>query len=53
MEVLEKSVDQRIEGTQVEDRATNKMWLVVHLEVYFYCEFYYRFSFLNLKFINK
>ncbi|XP_073990576.1 exocyst complex component Sec6 [Rhodnius prolixus] len=33
MEVLEKSVDQRIEGTQVEDRATNKMWLVVHLEL--------------------
>ncbi|KAK9497914.1 hypothetical protein O3M35_003813 [Rhynocoris fuscipes] len=33
MEVFEKSVGQRIEGTQVEDRATNKMWLVVHLEL--------------------
>lgn len=33
MEVLEASINQRIEGTQVEDRATNKMWLVVHLEL--------------------
>ncbi|XP_014281696.1 exocyst complex component 3 [Halyomorpha halys] len=33
MEVLEKSVEQRIEGTQVEERSSNKMWLVVHLEL--------------------
>ncbi|XP_014257420.1 exocyst complex component 3 [Cimex lectularius] len=33
MQVLEQSVAQRIEGTNVEDRATNKMWLVVHLEL--------------------
>lgn len=33
MEVLEQSVAQRIEGTQVEERGSNKMWLVVHLEL--------------------
>ena len=33
MEVLEKAVQQRIEGTQVEERGDNKMWLVRYLEV--------------------
>lgn len=33
MEVLEQSVQQRIEGTQVDERSSNKMWLVVHLEL--------------------
>ncbi|KAL1139339.1 hypothetical protein AAG570_006325 [Ranatra chinensis] len=33
MEVLEKSVSQRIEGTQVEERSSNKMWLVMYLEL--------------------
>jgi len=33
MEVLEKAVAQRVEGTQVEERADNKMWLVRYLEV--------------------
>lgn len=33
IEVLEKSVSQRIEGTQVEERSSNKMWLVMYLEL--------------------
>jgi len=33
MEVLEKAVAQRVEGTQVDERADNKMWLVRYLEV--------------------
>lgn len=33
MEVLEKAVAQRIEGTQVDERNDNKMWLVRYLEV--------------------
>lgn len=33
MEVLKKSVAQRIEGTQVDERSSNKMWLVMYLEV--------------------
>ncbi|XP_046676471.1 exocyst complex component 3-like isoform X1 [Homalodisca vitripennis] len=33
MEVLQKSVSQRIEGTQVDERENNKMWLVMHLEL--------------------
>ncbi|XP_063975126.1 exocyst complex component 3 [Diachasmimorpha longicaudata] len=33
MKVLEKSVGERIEGTQAEDRKTNKMWLVRFLEL--------------------
>jgi exocyst complex component 3 len=33
MEVLEKAVEQRIEGTQIEERADDKMWLVRYLEV--------------------
>lgn len=33
MEVLRKSVEQRIEGTQVDNRESNKMWLVMHLEL--------------------
>uniref|UniRef100_A0A1B6CUA5 Uncharacterized protein n=1 Tax=Clastoptera arizonana TaxID=38151 RepID=A0A1B6CUA5_9HEMI len=33
IEVLEKSVSQRIEGTQVEERCSNKMWLVMYLEL--------------------
>lgn len=33
MEVLEKSVSLRIEGTQVDERSSNKMWLVMHLEL--------------------
>jgi exocyst complex component 3 len=37
MEVLEKAVEQRIEGTQVDERADNKMWLVRYLEVCSYC----------------
>jgi hypothetical protein len=37
MEVLEKAVEQRIEGTQVEERADNKMWLVRYLEVRLCC----------------
>lgn len=32
-EELQKSVDQRIEGTQVSDRSDNKMWLVTYLEL--------------------
>jgi len=41
MEVLEKAVAQRIEGTQVEERADNKMWLVRYLEVcYHYCNIF-------------
>ncbi|XP_043269347.1 exocyst complex component 3 [Venturia canescens] len=32
-EVLEKAVSNRIEGTQVEERADNKMWLVRYLEL--------------------
>lgn len=32
-DVLQKSVDQRIEGTQVNDRSDNKMWLVTYLEL--------------------
>lgn len=35
MEVLEKAVAQRVEGTQVEERADNKMWLVRYLEVWY------------------
>lgn len=30
---LEKSVSQRIEGTQVDERSSNKMWLVTYLEL--------------------
>lgn len=30
---LEKSVSQRIEGTQVDERSDNKMWLVTYLEL--------------------
>lgn len=33
MEVLKKSVAQRIEGTQVDERSSNKMWLVMYLEL--------------------
>ncbi|XP_067000156.2 exocyst complex component 3 [Anabrus simplex] len=33
MEVLEKAVAQRIEGTQVEERSDDKMWLVRYLEL--------------------
>jgi exocyst complex component 3 len=33
MEVLEKAVAQRVEGTQIEERTDNKMWLVRYLEV--------------------
>lgn len=33
MEVLEKSVSLRIEGTQAIERVSNKMWLVMHLEL--------------------
>lgn len=33
MEVLEKSVSLRIEGTQAIERSSNKMWLVMHLEL--------------------
>jgi hypothetical protein len=33
MEAMEKAVSQRVEGTQVEERADNKMWLVRYLEV--------------------
>ncbi|XP_012139936.1 exocyst complex component Sec6 isoform X2 [Megachile rotundata] len=33
MKVLEKSVANRIEGTHVEERADNKMWLVRYLEL--------------------
>ncbi|KAG8300590.1 LOW QUALITY PROTEIN: exocyst complex component 3-like [Homalodisca vitripennis] len=33
MEVLQESVSQRIEGTQVDERENNKMWLVMHLEL--------------------
>uniref|UniRef100_A0A146ME14 Exocyst complex component 3 n=2 Tax=Lygus hesperus TaxID=30085 RepID=A0A146ME14_LYGHE len=33
LEVLQESVEQRIEGTQPESRASNKMWLVMHLEL--------------------
>lgn len=33
MEVLEKSVSLRIEGTQAIERSNNKMWLVMHLEL--------------------
>lgn len=33
MEVLKKSVAQRIEGTQVDERSSNKLWLVMYLEV--------------------
>nr|CAD7396422.1 unnamed protein product [Timema cristinae] len=33
LEVLEKSVAQRIEGTQVDERADDKMWLVRYLEL--------------------
>uniref|UniRef100_A0A1B6F7T9 Exocyst complex component 3 n=1 Tax=Cuerna arida TaxID=1464854 RepID=A0A1B6F7T9_9HEMI len=33
MEVLKQSVSQRIEGTQVDERENNKMWLVMHLEL--------------------
>ncbi|XP_001950356.1 exocyst complex component 3 [Acyrthosiphon pisum] len=32
-DVLQKSVDQRIEGTQVNERSDNKMWLVTYLEL--------------------
>ncbi|XP_050438329.1 exocyst complex component 3 [Adelges cooleyi] len=32
-EILQKCVDQRIEGTQVNDRSDNKMWLVTYLEL--------------------
>ncbi|XP_054712236.1 exocyst complex component 3-like [Uloborus diversus] len=32
-EVLNKSVAERIEGNQFEDRSGNKMWLVTHLEI--------------------
>ncbi|CAD6236665.1 GSCOCG00008226001-RA-CDS [Cotesia congregata] len=33
MQTLEKSVANRIEGTQVDERADNKMWLVRYLEL--------------------
>uniref|UniRef100_A0A1B6L8Z3 Exocyst complex component 3 n=1 Tax=Graphocephala atropunctata TaxID=36148 RepID=A0A1B6L8Z3_9HEMI len=33
MDVLQESVSQRIEGTQVDERENNKMWLVMHLEL--------------------
>ncbi|XP_075231135.1 exocyst complex component Sec6 [Lycorma delicatula] len=33
MKVLEESVSQRIEGTQVDERENNKMWLVTYLEL--------------------
>ncbi|XP_022207847.2 exocyst complex component 3 [Nilaparvata lugens] len=33
MEVLRASVSQRIEGTQVDERENNKMWLVTYLEL--------------------
>ncbi|KAM0733533.1 Exocyst complex component 3 [Formica fusca] len=33
MKILEKSVANRIEGTQVDERADNKMWLVRYLEL--------------------
>lgn len=33
MEMLNKSVEQRIEGTQVDERDSNKMWLVMYLEL--------------------
>ncbi|GLH02675.1 Exocyst complex component 3 [Gryllus bimaculatus] len=33
LQVLEKAVAQRIEGTQVEERMDNKMWLVRYLEL--------------------
>ncbi|XP_035743046.1 exocyst complex component 3-like isoform X1 [Vespa mandarinia] len=33
MKILEKSVANRIEGTHVEERADNKMWLVRYLEL--------------------
>ncbi|KAG8234436.1 hypothetical protein J437_LFUL014182 [Ladona fulva] len=33
MEVLEKAVAQRIEGTHVDERTDNKMWLVRYLEL--------------------
>ncbi|XP_047102753.1 exocyst complex component 3 isoform X1 [Schistocerca piceifrons] len=33
LDVLEKSVAQRIEGTQVDEREDNKMWLVRYLEL--------------------
>ncbi|XP_066603462.1 exocyst complex component 3 [Prorops nasuta] len=33
MKVLEKSVANRIEGTQVDERSDNKMWLVRYLEL--------------------
>jgi len=32
-DVLQKSVDQRIEGTLVNERSDNKMWLVTYLEL--------------------
>lgn len=32
-DILQKSVDQRIEGTQVNERSDNKMWLVTYLEL--------------------
>lgn len=32
-DVLQQSVDQRIEGTQVNERSDNKMWLVTYLEL--------------------
>ncbi|KAH3748666.1 exocyst complex component 3-like isoform X2 [Dreissena polymorpha] len=33
MSVMEECISQRIEGNQMEDRSSNKMWLVRHLEV--------------------
>uniref|UniRef100_A0A8D8Y795 Exocyst complex component 3 n=1 Tax=Cacopsylla melanoneura TaxID=428564 RepID=A0A8D8Y795_9HEMI len=33
MGVLEESVSQKIEGTQVDERGSNKMWLVMYLEL--------------------
>jgi hypothetical protein len=33
MQVLEEAAAQRIEGTQVDERNDNKMWLVRYLEV--------------------
>lgn len=32
-EILENSISQKIEGNQLEDRQSNKMWLVRHLEL--------------------
>ena len=48
MQVLENSVIVRIEANQFEDRQTNKIWLIRHLEVGISCHCYTVFMFLTV-----